>query len=246
MKNILILFSAVLLFSGCVSENILPVPDKSYIPDIQLKELAEKMVNAVDPNGIYRRSSSYFIKQDIGFDGKILTYEVTFKSPDKSRTATYLDGKIDQRIVCDGKICWATDRDNKKTEITGKNLERIKFFDQLSSTRGTILDVFDKVEFAGEAKVYDSQCYILFCYPKEKELEPIVFYISKTDYLTRKIITLVNGKSYVSVIRKYALLKGVMIASETERDINNDGKMELMTVTDYKINIDVPDSEFEQ
>jgi outer membrane lipoprotein-sorting protein len=246
MKNIIVLFSALILLAACVSENILPPPDKSYVPDIHLKELAQKMVNAVDPNGIYRKSNSYFMKQELGIDGKTFIFEVTFKNPDKSRTVTYLNGKIIQTTVCDGKKCWVMDRSNKKTEITGKDLERLKLLDEMSSPKGTILDSFDKVEFAGEAKVYDSACYILFCYPKVKELEPIVLYVSKTDYLTRKIITLKNGKPYVAIIRKYALLKGVMIATETEMDINDDGKMELMTVTDYKINIDAPDSEFQQ
>ena len=246
MKNILFLFSAVLLLSGCVSENILPAPDKSYVPDIQLKELAEKMVNAVDPNGIYRKSNSYFLKQDIEFDGKVLTYEFTFKNPDKSKTVAYLDGKVIQKTICDGKKCWVSDMNNKKSEITGQDFERMKLLDEMSSPSGTILDVFGKVEFAGEAKVYDSPCYILYCYPKSKELEPLVIYVSKSDYLTRKIITVRNGKTYAAIIRKYALFKGVMIASETERDINNDGKMELMTVTDYEINAAVPDSEFEQ
>lgn len=245
MKNILVTILAVLLLSGCISGNILPVPDKSYIPDIQMKELSEKMVNAVDPNGIYRKSNSYFLRQDIAFIGKTYTFEVTFKTPDKSKTITYLDGKIIQRTVCDGKKCWVTDKNNRKSEITGKDLELIKLLDEVSSSKGTILDVFEKVEFAGEARIYESPCYILFCHPKEKALEPIVLYVSKTDYLTRKIITLKNGKPYVAVIKKYALLKGVMIASETEIDINNDGKMELMTLTDYKLNQDVPDSEFE-
>jgi outer membrane lipoprotein-sorting protein len=224
----------------------MPPPDKSYVPDIELKELAGKMANAVDPNGIYRKSNSCYFKQDIGFGGKTVTYEVTFKAPDKFKIVTYLDRKVTSRIVCDGKKCWMTRQDGKKSEILGKDLERIKLLDEISATSGTILDVFDKVEFAGEAKVYDSQCYILYCYPKEKELEPIVRYISKTDYLTRKIITLKDGKPYVAAIRKYALLKGIMVASETEMDINNDGKMELMTLTDFKINLDVPDSEFEQ
>ncbi|MFA6566771.1 MAG: hypothetical protein WCS96_01030 [Victivallales bacterium] len=246
MKNILIPFFACLFIAGCVSENILPVPDESYVPDIQMEELAEKMVNAVDPNGIYRESNSYFLKQDIGLDGKVFTFEFTFKNPDKSRTLTYLDGKVIQKIACDGNKCWVTDRNNKKTEIAGNDLERIKLLDEMSSPKGTILDVFDKVEFAGEAKIYDSPCYILFCHPKMKDLAPIVLYVSKTDYLTRKIMTLKAGKPYVAVIRKYALLKGIMIASETEMDINDDGKMELMTLSDYKINIDVPDSEFEQ
>lgn len=246
MKNILGMFVAVLLISGCVSENIMPVPDNSYVPDIKLKELAGKMVNAVDPNGIYRKSNSYFLKQDIVFDGKVLTNETTFKDPDMSKTVTYLDGKIIQKTVCNGKKCWATDRDGKKSEITGKDLDRIKLFDAMSSPRGTIVDVFGSIEFAGEEEVGESLCYILICYPKVKELPPLALYVSKNDYLTRKVITVKDNKAYAAEIKKYSLLKGVMIASETEMDVNNDRKMELMTVTDYKLNIDVPDSEFEQ
>jgi hypothetical protein len=75
MKNILAAFIVVLMLAGCVSTNILPVPDTSYVPDIQMKELAEKMVNAVDPNGIYRKSNSYFLKQDIGLGSKTVTFD---------------------------------------------------------------------------------------------------------------------------------------------------------------------------
>ena len=227
--------------------SVLPIPDKSYVPDIQLRDLSDKMAKAVDPNGIYQKSNSCFIKQNFMLNGKAFTVETTYKKPNKSKSITYMDGKIINKTVSDGKKCWTTDWNNKTSEILGKNLEHRKFSDEMASTSEPIIDFFDRVEFNGEAKVYESQCYILSCYPKVKDLEPVFLYVSKADYLVKKIIlTQVNGKPLVVGIRKYALLKGVMIASEIEMDINNDGKMLLMTVDDYDINMYVPNSDYEQ
>jgi outer membrane lipoprotein-sorting protein len=244
MRNILALLALAALLSGCASGG-LPEPDPSYVPDITIEALSDKMVAAVDPNGTYRKSTSYFMKQDIAMtDGKTLTMEVTFKIPDKSSSVVYLDGKPVQRTACNGNQAWIY-RDNQKAEVVGKDFERIKLFDAISSPTGTILDAFAKVEFAGEAQVEGAPCYILYCHPKAKDLEPLIRYVSKTDFLTRKLITLKDGKPYLASIRKYALVKGVMIATETEMDINDDGKPELMTVTDYRLNVDPPDSLFE-
>ena len=244
MRNIGLSLLAVFLVSGCASQ-LLPVVDKAYVPDIQLSVLAEKMRNAVDPNGLYRKSVSYYLKQEIKTDSNLLTIEVTFKSPDKSKTVFSIDGETIQTTVCNGSKCWKIDKDGDMVGVTGGDLERLKLFDALSAPSGTILDVFAKVEFAGEENVYGTPCYILLCHPKSPDLAPIALYASKTDYLNRKIVTAKDGEPYVAEIRKYSLLKGVMIASETEMDINGDGRKELMTVTDYTLDVNVPDASFE-
>jgi len=177
--------------------------------------------------------------------GKTVTYEVLFKFPGKFRTVMSLDNKILLKITSNGNACYSVNDKGEKTEIKGVEFDRMKLLDEMSSTKGTILDVFEKVEFAGEEKVMDSQCYILICHPKFKNLEPIVLYVSKTDYLLRRLITLKDGTPYIASIRKYALIKGVMVATETERDINGDGTTDLMILTDYKLNIDMPDKSFE-
>jgi outer membrane lipoprotein-sorting protein len=226
--------------------NVMPVPDKNYVPDIQLKELAEKMEYAIDPNAVWRNVNSCFFKYDIVIGDKTVTTEITFKKPDKTNSVTYLDGKIIGKNMCDGKQYWIIDQNNKKTEITGNDLERKKFNNVMSYTNisETINNFCDRVEFYGEANIYGTQCYILAFYPKLKDLEPIFLYVSKTDYLTRKVINPNNGKPYIAVIRKYELLKGCMQASETEIDMNNDGNVKLMTLSDYDTNMHVPDSEF--
>jgi len=244
MKNIFLALSAIVFAAGCAS--ILPEIDKAYAPDIQLQDLAAKMVNAVDPNGIYRQSKSYYMRQEMMIGGKNVTYEVLYKSPNKFRTVMSLDNKVLQKIVCNGVKCWNTTDKGDITEVTGVELDRLKLLDDMSSSKGTMLDLFEKVEFAGEDKVGDSQCYILICYPKTKELEPMARYVSKSDYLVRKLITVKDGVPYIADIRKYALLKGVMIPSETEMDINNDGVKEVMRVTDYMLNLEVSDKEFEK
>jgi outer membrane lipoprotein-sorting protein len=244
MKNALAILFVAAALSGCVSY-VLPEPDADYVPDIALDDLADRMAVAVDPNGTYRKSTSYFMKQDIVTDGKTITIDVTFKVPDKSSTVIYVDGQRVQKTARNGDQCWVYDRNNRKSELVGKDLERIRLFDAISSPKGTLLDAFAKVEFAGEGNVYGSPCYILYAYPKAKDLEPLIRYVSKADYLTRRMITVKDGKPYIASIRKYALVKGVMIATETEMDFNDDGKTDLMTMTDYQLNVDVPDSLFE-
>ncbi|HCE46933.1 MAG TPA: hypothetical protein DET40_25585 [Lentisphaeria bacterium] len=244
MRNILLLVFTIVFIAGC--QSVIPVVDKNYVPDIQIQELAAKMVNAVDPNGIYRQSKSYYMRQELMINDKSVTYEVLYKSPNKFRTVMSLDNRVLQKIVCNGVKCWSTSDKGERTEITGLEFDRLKLLDELSSSKGTILDVFEKVEFAGEDKVGDSQCYVLICYPKTKELEPMARYVSKSDYLVRKLVTVKAGAPYIADIKKYALLKGVMIPSETEMDINNDGTKELMRVTDYMLNLEVSDKEFDK
>ncbi|HBC89060.1 MAG TPA: hypothetical protein DCZ94_19140 [Lentisphaeria bacterium] len=243
MRNIFLAVIAILFFSGCAG--LMPVVDKNYVPDITLQELAEKMKNTVDPNGIYRKSTSYYLRQDIRIQGRKITLEVIFKVPNKSRTVVSLDNKILSKTVCNGVSAWSISEEGAKTEIKGVDLERLKLLDAMSAPQGTILDVFEKVEFAGEDKVYDSPCYVLICSPKQKEISPIAMYVSKGDYLTRKVITSKDGNPYIAQIRKYALVKGVMVGTETEVDMNDDGKSELMELTDYKLNLEIPDKEFE-
>ncbi len=243
MRIIFCSLFAVLLCAGCAS--VMPEVDPAYKPDIQLKDLAGKMRDAVDPNGIYRKSSSYYLKQDIKMSGKVVSIEVTFKSPNRSKTVIMVDGKTVQTTLCNGTKCWKVDKEGGKTEVTGGDLDRIKLFDALSAPSGTILDVFETIEFAGEQVVVDSPCYILLCHSKAKDVEPIALFVSKKDFLNRKIITTRGGQPYMAEIRKYSLLKGVMIATETEIDIDNDGEKDLMTVTDYRLDIDIPDSFFE-
>ncbi len=243
MKKMLPLILAIVFAAGCSS--VIPSVDKAYVPDIQLKDLADKMVAAVDPDGVYRASTSYYLRQDIRLGEKTVTYEAMFKSPNKFRTIMSMDNKILQRTSCNGVTCWNISDTGERKEISGAELDRLKLMDAMSSSKGTILDVFESVEIAGEAEVNGSPCYILICHPRTKGLEPIAIYVSKTDYLTRKIATIVNGKPYVSEIKKYALLKGVMVATESEMDINDDGKKDLMILTDYKLNLDIPDKEFE-
>ncbi len=243
MNRIFLAMFAIILTAGC--KGVMPEIDNTYVPDIKIEDLAAKMVTAVDPNGTYRDSKSYYMRQEIKLSGKIVSYEVLFKSPDKFRTVMSMDNKVLQKITCNGIKCWSVSENGEKTEIKGKELDRLKLLDDMSSAKGTMLDFFDKVEFAGEAKVYDSPCYVLICYPKTKELEPIAKYVNKTDFLTRKVVTLKEGKPYVAEIKRYALVKGVMIATETEMDINNDGKKELLTVVDYRLNMDIQDKEFE-
>ncbi len=243
IKNIFLTIFVIIFVTACNS--VIPEIDKNYIPDITMQDLAVKMVNAIDPNGVYKQSKSYYMRQEMINDHKIITYEVLYKAPNKFKITMSMDKKILQKTTCNGIKCWNCSEKGEKTELSGLEFERLKLLEDMGSSNGTILDIFDKVEFAGEDEISGTACYILICYPKVKGIEPIVRYVSKSDYLVRKLITIKNAVPYIADITKYVLFSGVMIPAEAEMDINNDGKRDLMKITDYKLDLDISDTEFE-
>ena len=48
---------------------------------------------------------------------------------------------------------------------------------------------------------------------------------------------------YVSLIDRYSIYKGVMMASESTVFVNND--KQLFHTIDFQLNVDIPDSDFE-
>jgi outer membrane lipoprotein-sorting protein len=246
MKSLYVIFFAfvISLICGCQT-------DEHFAADLTVAEISDRMEKATDPNDYYRKSKSYILKQEMKTEQNgeklTLTVEVKFKLPNFLKTTTYKDGKPLSTVLFDGEKAWEIKGDTGESEaITGKRLELVKTFAAIGHPANTLLTVFPKID-ASEIKVGPREYYKLVCHPKYKDIAPYTMYVGKTNFLTKRLETTmyVKGGSldYTSIIDRYSMYKGVMIASESTVIYNNKLK-QVFHVIDYQLNADIPDSEF--
>lgn len=200
------------------------------------------MKSASDPNGILQNAKSYYLKQKLERENNEISIEITFKFPNKSRTVSTINGKTAEQMLFNGEKCWIVAPSGDKKEFKGQDMERFKLFNSIGTSKDGFTDSFQNVEISEDDST-PIKCYKLTCTPKYKDLAPIIIYVGKDDFLTKKISTTKDGKPYTAEIKKYSLFKGVMVASETI--IESDGHKETMTAVDYKLDVDANDSIFE-
>lgn len=215
--------------------------DRVFSVDLTVQEIAVKMKTAPDPNGAYRNCKSYFLKQEMTTDKNKATMEATFKTPDMSKSVTLLDGKIVYTVIFNNGKSWSIDASGTKKEITGIELDRMIFMNKMQEPHLSLTDIFSKIDLS-EAKIGQMDCYVLKCSTSSDKLDPMTFFVDKKDFLTKKIETEKNGKTYSAEIKKYSLVQGVLVASETL--IEYMGSKQTLILVDYRLNVDVPDSEF--
>ncbi len=237
----LIFFAPVLAFGllSCRSYDDVSGPQSAMPVD----ELMSKMRKSFDPNGVLQNAKAYYLRQKLQSEGGQTFIEMTFKFPDKSRTVTTVDGKIQSLLVYNGGKCWMIDGNGEKRQMQGEDLERFKLFNALGACANIDLkEIFEKV-YVFDDDEGPEKYYRVVCIPKFKDLAPIAIYVGKDDYLTKKIVTRKAGLSYVVETKKYSLVRGVMIASETE--IFYAADRERLTVVEYRLDPETEDAMFE-
>ena len=234
--------TCLIFVSGCITDE----PETDVPLDITLEQLVERMERATDPDRVYQHCTSYILKQKVtsSYNSKEYVVETKFKLPNFMKTTTYENDAYLQSILYNGKHAWEVNEKGNK-EITGKPFEFLHEFAEMGHPANTILNVFLKVEFT-KIREGKKQYYKLVCFPKNEEMSPCVIYLDAYDYLTRKMETNIysfRGKfPYKSTIDKYEKCNGVLIPKETVVDAG--GSVLKYTVIDYKLNVEIPDSEF--
>ena len=214
----------------------------SIAGDLTVGEIANKMSKAPDPNGLYKECKSFFLKQKLVNDKSEIIVEVTFKVPDMSKSVTLVDGKAVNKVFFKRGNAWSVDSNGNKKEIKGVELESMKIMNNLQNPNSTISNVFKKIDLR-EGKSGETDCYLLKCCYGENDKDEMTFYVDKKDFLTRKIAMVKDKKPYLAETKKYSLLQGVLVGSETM--IEFQGNKQTLIVVDYKLNVEVADSEFE-
>ncbi len=207
----------------------------------KVAEIADRMKAAADPNGAYKKSYSYSQKQKLEAGGNTYIMETVYKVPAMSKTETTINDKLINTLIYNDGKAWSIDPDGEKTEIGGGELLALTVMNKMQSPDASLCKIFEKITIK-EGKLGQNDCFILECEAGGPDIYKMDFYVDKKDYLTKKMVTSRNGSPYVAEIKKYSLLQGVLLASETSVEYN--GSKSLIYLMDYKLNIDIPDSKF--
>lgn len=242
-----------IVFCGCAYLDSLE--EDTVEADITVKELSEEMEKAADPKGVFIKCQSYLLKQEMsGMENNGKPFkrmvEIKFKSPNHLKTTTYTNNKPVITVIFDGKKAWNINCETEQvTEVKGMSYELIEVLANLGHPSSTMLSVFPKVDLS-ELPASGSppeKYYKAVCYSKYEDLPPITFYIGKDNFLTKRLETTRFTKDgsykYISETDKYAMYDGVWVSSESRIIIGD--TVFTYKVIDYKLNIDIPDSEFE-
>jgi hypothetical protein len=222
--------------SGCMSDGA-PA-------NISLSVLQLKMQKAMDPDGRYRKSKSYVQKQILMVkedweSEKSYIVEVKYKRPDKLLMTIKEDNIATTSIIFNGQNAWVVNYNEKRrTLISGVQLEKMKVLFALGRPGSTYQEIFKEVKLF-ETDLDGQPYYKLKCISKFKDQEPLIVYVGKHNFLTKRIDI---PPSVTSVIDQYGLYDGVIIPEETSEIL--DGRTKRYKLIMYKLNVNIDDNEF--
>lgn len=245
-------FCAVFLCGCAVVETLEP-------SDLTINQLEEKMEKAMDPEGAFRKADSYVQREMLKIAGlftdAIYQIDLKYKKPNFLKLTTFENNQPVSAVIYNSGSAWQVDYNEKKVkEITGSDLIRLNMLHKLTVPTEKYSQIFKKVEVfrcrvQEESSEKPVDYYKIVCGEQDGG-NTIAIYVSAEDFRPRRIdadLTLVvkNKKqtfSYDCFIDVYELMDNVMIPQKTTAV--SDGIESTTTVFDYKLNVDIPDSEF--
>lgn len=221
---------------------------EEYESDITLDQLQGLMSRSSDPTGLYHHAHSYVQKQisrviGIFWDDEYVV-EVKFKRPNSWRTITYEDNQPMNGVFYNGQQAWLVDYHSKiKKELTGKPLERIRNMLKLLQPDSTFSSTFEKVRLS-QVRIDGVEYYKVV--GSNPDQEPITIYVGKYSGLPKRLVTRekIAGMTvdYQSVMDSYAMYDHVVIANQST--VTVDASTQIFRVVQYRLNVDIDDSEF--
>lgn len=252
---------ACILLCGCAAVETLEQSD------LTIAQLEEQMEKAMDPEGAFRKASSYVQREMLKVEGifwdDIYQIDLKYKKPDFFKLVTLENNQPVSAVIYNSGSAWQVDYNEKKViEITGTDLLRLQMLYKLTSPAEKYSQLFKNIEVfrckirneSWDASV-DSpddefeEYYKVVC-GSVKNGNVINIYVSAKDFLPRRIhadLTLVINSKKQNFesdcnIESYELMDNVMIPQKSVSVSN--GMESSSTVFDYKLNVDIPDSEF--
>lgn len=245
----ILLFTALFILTGCVSDETLSVAD------ITIGELELKMEEAMDPEGAFRKADSYVQREMLKVKGlfidSVYQIDLKYKKPHFFKLTTLENNEPVSAVIFNAGSAWQVDYVGKHVhEITGADLVRINVLHRLTTPSEKYSKLFKNIAvYNCTIKDDPTQYYKIVCNPNDKE-NTISIYVNAKDFLTRRIdadlsLVVENKKvefEYDSFIEAYETMDNVVIPQKSTAV--SSGVESTTTVFDYKLNADIPDSEF--
>ncbi len=218
--------------------------------DMTVQELVVKMNKATDPKGAYRHCKSYVMKQDLSTirSGTMdnCSVQVKFKAPNRIRITTFREGRATIADIYNNGQAWKVDCVmGRSTKVTGLGLALVEIFSQMANPSMDATKIFKKVTIDMSSET-GRKTYRLICDPCKDGIAPYVFYIDGTTFLTTYFETImyINESEYlyVNTPNAYEWFGEIRIPTTSTvqlMDVINNSK-----VTEFAINVEIPDSDF--
>ena len=221
--------------------------------DITVPELISRMGKATDPELRYRNCKSYLMKQTFSVmqsgSKETLSIETRFQAPDKMRLTTYRNQKPTVIQIYNAGNAWTYDCATRKTTQVPKGIptELMRIFTQMGTPSLDATKIFKTVSI--DMQIEDGyKTYRLICDSGVKGIAPYVLYINGRTYLTERMETImyINGEEYlyVNVPADYTWYENKSIRLPVTSTVKQMETTRISKMTDFKINIDFPASDF--
>lgn len=227
--------------------------------DMSVQQLIEAIQKATDPEKKYFNTEKYLLKQQIvseqeNKDSRVsLVYvtEIRYAKPDKIRWTHYRNGIPFKISICKGGDAWDIDPEKRKSvkieEGLGLNLFRTST--AMANPTKTYLDIFKTVEIAS-VREDGKRCYRLVCQAYDDAIAPYVFYIDAETFLPCKMETILyhddgTQSLYTSLSSDYKWFEESVRLPRTTIAKTGQGSQDVCTITDFTLNPNIPDSDFE-
>lgn len=210
-------------------------------------EILAKIQKANDPNSVIKNMKTEVISSRVKTEGgKEGCLTVKLKFPDSMRIEADNSKEKLIRAYSNGKG-WQFSTKMGLREITGKELDAMKFQVAYFAPDTNLKEIFETVTLDGEEIVNGQPCYKLTCTPLPVyKTPPVIIYVNKNTYLVAKTIEKYYiGNGVVDIVKNYdnyESVDGIKIPMSIVSDIN--GKVVDMTVESVKWNEKIHDSSF--
>ena len=221
--------------------------------DIKVPELIAKMGKATDPLLRYRNCKSYLMKQTFSVmqsgSKETLSIETRFQAPDKMRLTTYRNQKPTVIQIYNAGNAWSYDCATRKTTAVPKGIptELMRIFTQMGTPSLDATKIFKTVEIDMQIE-NGYKTYRLICDAGVKGIAPYVLYINGKTYLTERMETImyINGEEYlyVNVPADYTWYEDNSIRLPKTSTVKQMETTRISKMTEFKINLDFPASDF--
>ena len=240
-------------------EKMLRLDQPVQASDMSSSQLIDAMQKAMDPQKKFFNAEKYIMKQRTVSEHEeesrritqVYLTEIRYAKPDSIRWTHFRDGIPFLISLCKNGEAWNINPENRKyTKLPeGLGLNLFRTSTAMLNPSKTYLDIFKSVEIAS---VYEDgrRCYRLVCQAFDEEIAPYVVYVDAETFLTRKLETIIYGNDgsqslYTSIPREYTWYENNSIRMPAVTVVKTSQGQDVTTITDFHINPNLPDSDFE-